>query len=207
MNEEHRRGRELRLVLARMNAVDRADVNAGSVLGTDTRVGNHERHNGSLAPSAPAGLAVDCLGRVLGRLSRMALMRPPTNASFRRPYVTHRVFVLTIVAFLAMIPTDALAQVATAPTPPSDAVIGERVDEYMRAEMRAHGFSGTILLSRKGKPIVSRGYGAANAEWNIPNTPRTKFRLGSITKQFTSMAVLQLQEQGKLKVQDPICST
>ena len=80
-------------------------------------------------------------------------MRPPPNASFRRRYVTHRVFVLTIVAFLAMITTDARAQVATAPTPPSDAVIVERVDEYMRAEMRANGFSGTILLPRTGKAL------------------------------------------------------
>ena len=75
----------------------------------------------------------------------------------------------------------------------------------MQAEMRVNGFSGTILLARKGAPIVARGYGPANAEWSIPNTPRTKFRLGSITKQFTSMAVMQLQQQGKLKVQDPIC--
>ena len=118
---------------------------------------------------------------------------------------TRRVFVLTILAFLAVLTTGSRAQVATASAPSSDAVIVERVDEYMRAEMRANGFNGTILLARKGKPIVARGYGAANAEWNIPTTPRTKFRLGSITKQFTSMAVLQLQEQGKLKVQDPIC--
>jgi CubicO group peptidase (beta-lactamase class C family) len=71
--------------------------------------------------------------------------------------------------------------------------------------MRANSFSGTILLARKGAPIVAKGYGPANAEWDIPNTPRTKFRLGSITKQFTSMAVMQLQQQGKLKVQDPVC--
>ena len=46
----------------------------------------------------------------------------------------------------------------------------------MQAEMKANGFSGTILLARKGAPIVAKGYGAANAEWSIPNTPRTKFR-------------------------------
>jgi CubicO group peptidase (beta-lactamase class C family) len=132
-------------------------------------------------------------------------MRPSTSANLRHRHLTGRAFVLAIVAILAMLTTGSPAQVATAPVPPSDAVIVERVDEYMQAEMRANRFSGTILLSRKGKPIVARGYGAANAEWNIPNTPRTKFRLGSITKQFTSMAVLQLQERGKLKVQDPIC--
>ncbi len=40
----------------------------------------------------------------------------------------------------------------------------------------------------------------ANMEWNIPNTPDTKFRLGSITKQFTAMLIMQLVEQGKLKL-------
>ena len=75
----------------------------------------------------------------------------------------------------------------------------------MQGEVRANGFGGTILLARKGAPVVAKGYGMANAEWEIPNTPRTKFRLGSITKQFTSMAVMQLQQQGRLKVQDPIC--
>src|SRR5262249_49779389 len=45
----------------------------------------------------------------------------------------------------------------------------------------------------------------ANAEWNIANTPDTKFRLGSITKQFTSMSIMMLEERGKLSVQDPIC--
>ena len=112
---------------------------------------------------------------------------------------------LTIVWCLLVLTTAPGAQVATAPAPPSDATIVERVDEYMQAEMKVNGFSGTILLARNGVPIVAKGYGMANAEWSIPNTPRTKFRLGSITKQFTSMAVMQLQQQGKLKVQDPIC--
>ncbi|MEZ4903007.1 MAG: serine hydrolase [Spirosomataceae bacterium] len=40
----------------------------------------------------------------------------------------------------------------------------------------------------------------ANMEWNIANTPDTKFRLGSITKQFTAMLIMQLVEQGKMKV-------
>jgi CubicO group peptidase (beta-lactamase class C family) len=118
---------------------------------------------------------------------------------------TRRVPVLMIVACLLVLSGAPGAQEATAPAPPPDAIVVQRVDEYMQAEMRVNGFSGTILLARKGTPIVAKGYGLANAEWDIPNTPRTKFRLGSITKQFTSMAVMQLQQQGRLKVQDPIC--
>ena len=58
----------------------------------------------------------------------------------------------------------------------------------MQGSVKTNGFSGSILLAREGKPLVSKGYGLANIEWAIPNTPQTKFRIGSITKQFTSMA-------------------
>jgi len=58
---------------------------------------------------------------------------------------------------------------------------------------------------RDGKPLLREAYGKANFELEVPNTPETKFRLGSITKQFTAMAILLLQEQGKLSVEDSIC--
>jgi CubicO group peptidase (beta-lactamase class C family) len=65
---------------------------------------------------------------------------------------------------------------------------------------------GTVLVAKDGKVLFSNGYGFANAEHNVPNTPDTKFRLGSLTKQFTALAILQLEEQGKLKVTDPACN-
>ncbi|HEY0079576.1 MAG TPA: serine hydrolase domain-containing protein [Pyrinomonadaceae bacterium] len=80
-----------------------------------------------------------------------------------------------------------------------------RVDEYMNRAMRVHRFSGTVLLARDGRPLVSRGYGMANLEHRVPNTPQTIFRIGSMTKQFTAMGILILQERGRLNVQDPIC--
>jgi CubicO group peptidase (beta-lactamase class C family) len=52
--------------------------------------------------------------------------------------------------------------------------------------------------------VFSKGYGLANREHEVPNVPNTKFRLGSITKQFTAMCILKLQESGKLSVDDPI---
>jgi CubicO group peptidase (beta-lactamase class C family) len=75
----------------------------------------------------------------------------------------------------------------------------------MNAAMRINRFSGSVLLARDGQPIVSRGYGLANIENDVSNTPQTVFRLGSVTKQFTAMAILLLQERGKLSVNDPIC--
>jgi CubicO group peptidase (beta-lactamase class C family) len=65
-------------------------------------------------------------------------------------------------------------------------------------------FMGSVLVARDGEVLLSEGYGSANLEWNIPNSPATKFRLGSITKQFTAAAILLLEERGKLALDDPL---
>jgi len=65
-------------------------------------------------------------------------------------------------------------------------------------------FSGTVLVARDRKVLFEKGYGLANREWNIPNSPQTKFRIASLTKQFTAAAILLLQEQRKLKVTDTV---
>jgi CubicO group peptidase (beta-lactamase class C family) len=80
-----------------------------------------------------------------------------------------------------------------------------KFDEYMNALSGQGRFTGSVLVARDGKVIFSKGYGLANVEFDVANTPQTKFRLGSITKQFTAAAILLLQERGKLSVQDPIC--
>jgi CubicO group peptidase (beta-lactamase class C family) len=67
-------------------------------------------------------------------------------------------------------------------------------------------FSGSILIAQDGQVLLSKGYSMADWDEQVPNTPHTKFYLGSLTKQFTAMAILILQEQGKLHVQDHICS-
>lgn len=64
----------------------------------------------------------------------------------------------------------------------------------------------SVLVARGSEVLFARGYGMANLEWNIPNTPTTKFRLASVSKQFTAVAILLLEERGKLKVGDPIKS-
>ncbi len=65
-------------------------------------------------------------------------------------------------------------------------------------------FNGSALVAQGGKPILRKGYGEANMEWHIANTPDTRFRLGSITKQFTATLVMQLVEQGKIDLSAPI---
>ena len=75
-----------------------------------------------------------------------------------------------------------------------------KIDEVMTAANKYRLFNGSVLVAENGKVIYKKGLGLAQMEWNIPNTTDTKFRLGSITKQFTSALVLQLVDQGKVKL-------
>ena len=75
-----------------------------------------------------------------------------------------------------------------------------RIDEYMTRANKLRQFNGAVLVAENGKVIYKKGLGLANMEWNVPNEADTKFRLGSITKQFTATLIMQLVEQGKLKL-------
>jgi len=74
------------------------------------------------------------------------------------------------------------------------------IDELLASYHELGMFNGSVLVATDGEVVFSRGYGPANMEWGIPNRPDTKFRLGSITKQFTSMIIMQLVEEGKLSL-------
>src|ERR671913_1649541 len=80
----------------------------------------------------------------------------------------------------------------------------EKIDKLIQAYTDYGKFNGSVLVAEKGKVIYKKGFGSADIEWNIPNRPDTKHRLGSITKQFTAMLIMQLVEQGKLKLDVPI---
>jgi CubicO group peptidase (beta-lactamase class C family) len=84
--------------------------------------------------------------------------------------------------------------------------IGHRLDHAATAFANNRHFMGSVLVAKGNKILLSKGYGMADIEWNVPNTPDAKFRLGSITKQFTATAILQLAERHKLSVQDLACS-
>lgn len=79
-----------------------------------------------------------------------------------------------------------------------------KIDALMQLVHENGQFNGSVLVAENGKVIFKKGYGLANMEWGIPNAPDTKFRLGSITKQFTAMLTLQLVQQGKLKLDGKI---
>jgi len=81
-----------------------------------------------------------------------------------------------------------------------------RIDNFIQALVDQDLYSGSVLIAREGEVLLSAGYGMANYDLDVPNTPATKFRISSITKQFTTMSILLLQEQGQLSIQDPICT-
>ncbi|HXB75385.1 MAG TPA: serine hydrolase [Candidatus Acidoferrales bacterium] len=79
-----------------------------------------------------------------------------------------------------------------------------RMEQVVQSYVANKTFMGSVLVARGGEVLFSKGYGSANLEWNIPNSPATKFRLGSVTKQFTAASILLLEERGKLKTDDPV---
>ena len=79
-----------------------------------------------------------------------------------------------------------------------------RMDQVVQSYVSGKTFMGSVLVARGKEVLFSKGYGSANLEWNIPNSPVTKFRLGSVTKQFTAASILLLEERGKLKTDDPV---
>ena len=80
----------------------------------------------------------------------------------------------------------------------------KQIDELVQKFSEYGQFNGAVLVAEQGKVIFKKGYGQANKEWGIPNAPDTKFRLGSITKQFTAMLIMQLVEQGKIRLDGKI---
>ena len=79
-----------------------------------------------------------------------------------------------------------------------------RMEQVVQFYVSNKQFMGSVLVARGNDILLNKGYGFANLEWDIPDSPSTKFRLGSITKQFTAASVLLLEERGKLGVNDPV---
>ena len=86
---------------------------------------------------------------------------------------------------------------------PSTGNINPVVADYFQ-KVAGLGFSGAVLAVKDGRILLRDGYGWADEKRQIPNTPETIFDIGSITKVFTAVAIMQLEEKGKLKTSDPI---
>lgn len=98
------------------------------------------------------------------------------------------------VLFIVILSTKTIAQTFEA-----------KIDSLIQTEFNEKsGPGGVFLIAKNGKPIYQKAFGKANVELDVDLTPESVFQIGSMTKQFTAVAVLILEEQGKLKVNDPI---
>ena len=93
---------------------------------------------------------------------------------------------------------------AALPAPPETtaASVSARIDALVQKYVEFGYFNGSILVARGAQIIIEKGYGMADFEWSIPNAPDTCFRLGSLTKQFTSLLIMQLVDDGMLSLED-----
>ena len=85
-----------------------------------------------------------------------------------------------------------------------EVALASLIDRYMEDQAANNGFSGTVLVAKAMTPIYGRSFGYADRNTNRPNTLDTPYNLGSMSKMFTAVAVMQLLEQGKLKLTDTI---
>ena len=80
----------------------------------------------------------------------------------------------------------------------------DELHKMISAKVENNEFSGVVLVAKDGQPLFHRAYGDASKRFRVPNNLDTKFNLGSINKSFTTVAIAQLMEQGKLSLEDPI---
>lgn len=82
--------------------------------------------------------------------------------------------------------------------------VEQKIDELLTAYASQNKLNGSVLVAQKGKIIYEKGFGYRNAETKTPNDVNSIFQIGSITKQITAAVIMQLQQEGKLSVQDKL---
>jgi CubicO group peptidase (beta-lactamase class C family) len=147
--------------------------------------------------------------KVSGGAGRSEQMQTPlSDGVFRNGMLTFAVQVRpgTTVKFELRLQDDHLRGVATGLPPNVSAKVLVDVARVPAPTVDAllEHLMGNILIVRDGQVLADRSFGSANLEWKIANTASTRFRIGSLTKQFTAVSILLLQERGKLHLDDPI---
>ncbi|EEL69801.1 MULTISPECIES: serine hydrolase domain-containing protein [Bacillus] len=79
-------------------------------------------------------------------------------------------------------------------------IAATKLDQYLKDK----GFNGTVLVTDKNNVVLRKGYGYANVKDQVLTTPRTKYRIGSITKTVVAISIMQLREKGKLNIEDNV---
>ena len=100
---------------------------------------------------------------------------------------------LRLLAFLCFFPAAGSAQ-----------TIADKADALLKAYHQQDLFTGTVLIAKEGRIVFERSYGMANRESNLPNRSTTQYRIGSLSKPFTSLIIHRLMEKGWLHINDPL---
>lgn len=122
---------------------------------------------------------------------------PPSRSIAR---ASARALGLMYFSFVVLILSNACLTSASAQIVGSQ---GRVIDGYLK-RLSGFGYSGSVLVSVDGKIILRKGYGFADREKHIPIQPETRFDIGSLSKNFTAAAILRLEADGKLRVEDPV---
>ncbi|HVT57823.1 MAG TPA: serine hydrolase [Thermoanaerobaculia bacterium] len=99
----------------------------------------------------------------------------------------------------------AIVLAACASVPASQRAAPSRLDSYLRKRALGGDFSGSVIVERNGRALLNHGYGKADYELGGRNDDRKIFRIGSLSKPFTAVAIMRLQEESKLSINDPLC--
>ncbi len=119
------------------------------------------------------------------------------------PKVLHITPWMLTLALVGAVSPNLLNAGSTAPPPSAagpaaDEKTGARIEAFVRQFHDEGLFNGVVLVAEHGRPVLAKGYGFANIEWSVPNTVDTKFRIASLTKQFTALLALQLVAEHRL---------
>lgn len=85
-----------------------------------------------------------------------------------------------------------------------DQTISDNLNEYMEALVKNRNFHGSVLVAKDGEILLNSGYGYANFHQNTRNKSQTRYAIGSVTKSFVSMGIMQLYEEGLIDVEDKV---
>ncbi len=83
--------------------------------------------------------------------------------------------------------------------------IAAQIDDHLEERSRAESFSGSVLIAQDGQILLDKGYGFANQDLGVPNTPQTRYRIHWLSMPVSAIAILMLQADGKLRVDQKIC--
>jgi D-alanyl-D-alanine carboxypeptidase len=122
----------------------------------------------------------------------------------KNPDVILTIFLIVTIIWLSR---ACAAQNQLPEVPPAHLSEGELISvvrQKLAQDTASDHFAGAVLIAHNGKPVFAEAYGLSDREHKIPNTLKTRFRIGSLNKVFTAVATLQLVQQGKLGLDDPV---